>query len=485
MAKMNSLKNFNIYELQQMHNLSVRSINGCVDAGLVTLYAIINYYFKHGNFTYLRRCGAKCNNELINICQYYIAKYQLTKDMLIINAADQEFDEFKLYVHNNFNIDSATAEYFRESYKQKSFELFKFILIVLQNALSEKEYYIFLNNYNFFKGYNKLSYQEIGDRFGLTRERARQIYKALPRIIAKIISKLKKCNLPMETYVRAYDDLQNMPNYYHIDNAFAERINFREGINITPKLCCFLLSSISDKNYIGIQDIDVNAQCYYAINKTYFDKVKLDKIYTYFENISKKRRPKEIVMSITDLIKSNMNYSTGHEISNNDVLHRFLKDVSSTCFGFVSGDNTITAPRNTLTKLSEHIELILKQNGTPMTLDEIYNKILETTNKHPTYESLRSSILNTDDVVAIGKTSTYALKSWSDINTKKIKDIVYEYLSMTPGVPQSIADITDYVTQFRKTNAKNIRTNLKLDKTGRFIFERGNYIKIAVDKNDK
>ena len=120
-----------------------------------------------------------------------------------------------------------------------------------------------------------------------------------------------------------------------------------------------------------------------------------------------------------------------------------------------------------------------------MTLDEIYNKILETTNKHPTYESLRSSILNTDDVVAIGKTSTYALKSWSDINTKKINDIVYEYLSMTPGVPQSIADITDYVTQFRKTNAKNIRTNLKLDKTGRFIFERGNYIKIAVGENDK
>ena len=114
-----------------MHNLSVRSINGCVDAGLVTLYAIINYYFKHGNFTYLRRCGAKCNNELINICQYYIAKYQLTKDMLKINSADQEYDEFKLYVHNNFNLDSATAENFRESYKQKSFELFKFILIVI------------------------------------------------------------------------------------------------------------------------------------------------------------------------------------------------------------------------------------------------------------------------------------------------------------------------------------------------------------------
>ena len=482
MSTSSSIRNFDIYELDKIHHLSIRVMNTCLNSGLVTLYAILNHYFKHGTFTYLRRCGVKCNNELIELCQYYITKYKVSKGNLSINAADQSFDEFKMFIHTNFGLASSITETYRECYHKKEFHLFSFILTLLDRSVNDKELYIFLHNYGFINGHEKNTYQEIGDTFGLTRERARQIFKSLPKILNKTILRLKKSNLPLDVYIHQYDDKDNYPFYYKIDEAFVNEINERENINITPKFCCYVLSAISDKNFRMIQSIESNYNCYYAINKTFYDKVKLDSIFNYIESYNKDKRRLDINIDITKLIKENLNYSNEY-IVENEVLRRFIIDFSKTCFGLNTIDSDyIVVPRNTLTKISEHITSILRKQGNPMTLQEIHTILSQETDKRPTIESLRSSILNCEDVIAIGKTSTYALKEWDWINTKRIKDIVYDFLKANPDKSLTIAEITEHVCQYRQTNAKNIRTNLRLDNTGRFIFKDDNTITINHDK---
>jgi len=132
--------------------------------------------------------------------------------------------------------------------------------------------------------------------------------------------------------------------------------------------------------------------------------------------------------------------------------------------------------RNTLVKLSEHILSILEDSGRPMKLTEICRELKNRTSRiPPNIESLRSSILSIDEVVAIGKTSTYALKKWQTVKTGTIKQLVKEYLENS-SEPKHIMDLTVYVNQFRSTSDKNILSNLKLDKTNTFVFFRKSYI---------
>jgi hypothetical protein len=53
--------------------LSVRSINICKVAGLISLNRILDFYSKKGSFMTIRNCGAKTDKELIEICKKYLA----------------------------------------------------------------------------------------------------------------------------------------------------------------------------------------------------------------------------------------------------------------------------------------------------------------------------------------------------------------------------------------------------------------------------
>jgi DNA-directed RNA polymerase delta subunit len=76
-------------------------------------------------------------------------------------------------------------------------------------------------------------------------------------------------------------------------------------------------------------------------------------------------------------------------------------------------------------------------------------------------------------VVAIGKTSTYALASWSQVKTGTIKQLAKEFLENHEH-PVHLSDLSKHVNKFRKTHEKNVYSNLKLDRTGTFVFlQRG------------
>jgi len=59
-------------ELIDKEWLSVRSINICKDADLISLNRILDFYAKKGSFMSIRNCGAKTDKELIEICKKYL-----------------------------------------------------------------------------------------------------------------------------------------------------------------------------------------------------------------------------------------------------------------------------------------------------------------------------------------------------------------------------------------------------------------------------
>jgi hypothetical protein len=160
----------------------------------------------------------------------------------------------------------------------------------------------------------------------------------------------------------------------------------------------------------------------------------------------------------------------------NDRLKQIGKRIATEEFGLGYDKTNLLFRRNSLVKLSEHIISILEAVGRPMKLTEICKELKNRSKRiPPNIESLRSSILSIDEVAAIGKTSTYALKDWDTVKTGTIKELVKEFLESS-AEPKHISDIAVYVGKFRKTTDKNILSNLKLDKTNTYIFFKLGYI---------
>lgn len=61
-----------IEEIQSKHKLSKRSYNICLHSNLLDIDTILSHYIQHGGFSKLRNAGRKTDDELREICEFYI-----------------------------------------------------------------------------------------------------------------------------------------------------------------------------------------------------------------------------------------------------------------------------------------------------------------------------------------------------------------------------------------------------------------------------
>lgn len=88
--------------------------------------------------------------------------------------------------------------------------------------------------------------------------------------------------------------------------------------------------------------------------------------------------------------------------------------------------------------------------------------------------------------VPIGRSSTFGLKKWEqELDNFKggtIRSITKELLEKSE-TPKHISEIADHVLRFRPTsNSSNIFQNLRLDKSGTFVFFKNSYIGLNYKK---
>ncbi|MBK7173037.1 MAG: hypothetical protein IPH84_07345 [Bacteroidales bacterium] len=470
MAPLSNLINYHIEELKNINNLSERTKNVCLEGSLDTLYKILYYFLERGTFRDIRNCGLKTDLELIQLSQKYLALSGLTLDDLRMNEPLLGFEDFKLFCYVNFKVPSEVTEQYKEAFISKNFPFFKFMQIIVQYILNERELYIFRNNFGFLANSQKRTLQSIGDHYSITRERVRQIAQKVPEKVAMAVNKIAQRFFNIDKQFNY--DLDLKKEFLVVNDELVKRINAREKLDYTGKFYALILSGTLQRYFISFQDLENNYKNYYLISRKYRDVFSFRAFFTDVESKIESRVENDYTVDAMEYLSKFLLPSQVMNDRLKQICRRMLTEEFNLGFDKVN----ITFHRNTLVKLSEHILSILEDSGRPMKLTEICKELkTRTTRIPPNIESLRSSILSIEEVVAIGKTSTYALKEWQLIKTGTIKQLVKEFLENHDD-PKHINEITVYVNQFRTTSDKNILSNLKLDKTSTFIFFKKSYI---------
>lgn len=470
MAPSTELINYHIEELQQMEGLSQRTKNVCLEGSLDTLNKILYYYMEHNTFRDIRNCGMKTNLELISLSKRYISSHSLTLNHFRLSEPELTFEELKFFCFTHFNIPSAVTHQFKHAYITKDFPLAQYVNTILSYILNERELYIFENNYGFTNTSQRRTLQTIGDQYSITRERVRQIAQKVPEKIFETVKMISDRFVTFEKHFNYHLDLKK--EIIVISNEMANTFNAKESLSFTGKFYNLILAGIFHKYFDYVQDLNKNYENYYLIARKHKQVFNFEAFIADIEEKKSIRRTTEVPYDFMEYL-SRFTYP---EQQINDRLKQICKRIAIDEFDLGFDKTNIVFKRNSLVKLSEHIVYILTNVGRPMKLTEI-SKELKNRSKRipPSIESLRSSILSIDEVIAIGKTSTYALKSWPTINTGTIKSIVKEYLESV-AEPKHISEITVHVCKYRKTTDKNILSNLKLDKTNIFAFFKLGFI---------
>ncbi|MEA3505375.1 MAG: sigma factor-like helix-turn-helix DNA-binding protein [Bacteroidota bacterium] len=431
------------------------------------------FYFKNETFKQVRNCGEKTNNELITMSKKYIEGYNIQPEDLEMDEDNYLFDKLKFYCYVRYGLTSETAEPYRQYFLMRRFPIFKFITDVLRAEFSDREYFIFINNFGYRKDVEKMTLQSVGDMYDITRERVRQIALYVPTKIQEIVTIFNE-----ELYYSAnYFDykIDSSKNFIVMDEMHANKLNRYEYLDYTQKFYTFVFGELFT-NFVPLY-LNDNTQhtIYFLANKRIAKRFDFQGFYDKVYGMVNARVEGDYQVSYEDLIYEFI-LDEGEETYN--IVKSQCDKLISKEFGlYKDKKNNILIKRNTLKKISEYIVEVLDNVGKPMTLVDIHETMKKMKIRVPqNIESLRSSILSIDEVTAIGKTSTYALKGWGEIvKTGTIKDIVYEFLTMRND-PIHIDDITDHVNMYRDTNNKNILSNLKLDRSGTFIFFRKGYV---------
>ncbi len=470
MAPLSKLINYHIEELKRMENLSERTKNVCIEGSLDTLFKILYYFLERNTFRDIRNCGLKTDMELINLSKKYLSLSGLTLEDLRMNEPLLGFEDFKLFCYVNFKVPSKVTETYKDDFISKNFPLFSYVQTMIKYILNDREQYIFNNNYGFLENSQKRTLQAIGDHYNITRERVRQISQKVPDKVFAAISKISQRFVNIDKHFDYGLDLKK--EIIVINQELVDMINAKEGLTYTGKLYSLVFAGIFQRYFISTQSIDNTYDHYYLVSRKYKEVFNFKKFINNIEERNSVRLTNDLQI---DILKYLHKFVYPGQIVN-DRLKQICKRMATEEFGLGYDKTNLIFKRNSLVKLSEHIISILAEYGRPMKLTEIC-KELKTRSKRipPNIESLRSSILSIDEVAAIGKTSTYALKEWDMVKTGTIKELVKEFLESSTE-PKHISDIAVYVNKFRKTTDKNILSNLKLDKTNTYVFFKLGYI---------
>ena len=470
MAPLSNLINYHIEELKTINKLSERTKNVCLEGSLDTLYKILYYFLERGTFRDIRNCGLKTDLELIHLSQKYLAQSGLTLDDLRMNEPLLGFEDFKLFCYVNFKVPSEITESFKDSFISRSFPFFSFMQVVIEHILNERELYIFTNNFGFLADSQKRTLQSIGDHYGITRERVRQIAQKVPEKVSLAVNKIAHRFLNIDKQFNYELDLKK--ELLVVNDELVKKINAKEKLNYTGKFYGLILAGTLQRYYVAFQDIENNYNNYYLVSRKYKEVLNFKSFFADVESRLESRIESDYAIDALEYLGK---FLLPGQLMN-DRLKQICRRMLTEEFNLGFDKVNVIFHRNTLVKLSEHILSILEDSGRPMKLTEICRELKNRTSRiPPNIESLRSSILSIDEVVAIGKTSTYALKKWQTVKTGTIKQLVKEYLENS-SEPKHIMDLTVYVNQFRSTSDKNILSNLKLDKTNTFVFFRKSYI---------
>ncbi len=479
-----------------LSTLTVRALNGLKQQfGDSPWRTIMETLFEPDfDFLDIKNIGEKSAKEL-NGFRDKIATFVKTLALTEENDLSKQYT--KLILRNAFtglseNIDEILVATFDTNDKIKLFTLIhRLVSVGVIFKPAEKE--IFQINYSFTKK-NSKTYDTIAVDMNITKERVRQLKNTLQRQIGdyfEFITTLKVNDI-------ASYDLDHSTPVIIIDHLKAKTINEKENVDFSYVFYSIIFGLLLRSSHAVLGDDEFIANEPYGKKPSKFKNCYLiDK--TIFESFNFSSFVNDIYSKLS--IKIEESYS----IYFDGYLYSFLKQpnlksitvLKNICEQIilhefeviVDGNGFLQFEKNTRQKTYEYALEVLESKSQMMTVYEISKAITE---RHPGLniapESIRASLQREKGIfIFFGRRSTYGLRKWEtdqdNVKGGTIRDIIEEYL-MTKDSPVHISEILVHVLKYRKTNERNVLTNIKMEENKRFVFFAAGFIGIKTKTYD-
>lgn len=311
--------------------------------------------------------------------------------------------------------------------------------------------------------------QELKDRklnakiLGITPERLRQIRKA----------QLKK----LSQYIQWLEQFKDVNSGYKYNRDNISNINSEENTSFNVNFIYWALSIVWPEEYQLYGEIETAFENPYGYEQnlalipthltTVFD---FERLIHHFDELKEGKRADDLTLPVRETVMP---------FFRERIYYELLAEVEKECcllatrvFGFDIRNDSIVIEKNAIRNNTEWVELIIRDFGRPMTIDEIYEELEKRhpgKSKSPT--ALTGAVRTNPNIVPIGRSSTYGLKEWTrgEHRGGTVREFAAEYLLSLPKPIARIEDIGKYVRQYRPYSSdKSIHSNLMMEANGAF-----------------
>lgn len=443
---------------------SVRTKNRLIELGFEDF--VTNYLFgSHDSLLKIQNFGQRSLNEGVDF------KEKLKDEIYrLINLSEDDFIREQLIrekgecVQNDFVYD-----YYNQKHHLPMF------WIIEQQLKSDKsrDIDIFINSYQIFENHKIQDLDDLGKKYGITRERARQVRN-------KIFEKVFYSDEIFFSHIGDWDYckvLFNNANSIWQEDSQIQQLLKQERCDFSAKCVIQILSTIfnnTHKLYGGFEGIEKENfwKNIVLITKELSEVFDFQKLRDDIDNLISEPNDTDYSFDIEEYVSNCLCWKFYSLDKIEDVIS-IVKEILLYEFHLCPDlDGKIIIPANKIKHPSVVVYEILLSNGNPMHIYDIFKefKIIQPEHKYTEPDQLRSYLQKHTAITYINRSSTFTLKEWSHIKTGTIRDAIVEYLS-SKDIPQNDENIAKYVLQhFPQSNITSIRTTMYNDTKKRFSY---------------
>ena len=359
---------------------------------------------------------------------------------------------------------------------------FKLIYLTIYNEkiFTDREKIIIRNCFYFEESKEKRDKYEsclkdLAKKIKLSSERVRQVRGEL---FFRILEYLKISTLFKDVIKEKYH-INYDGDVVFTSRNISKEISETEGYNISHNFFNLVLNAILHKTHtiVGIVRYTLFQHNVYFNNTSLYNVKRelaalfdfnsfIKKVTLRYKTAIKKDEVYNLVKYVEKYFVANVNDDNKQRIYN------IIKQILENDYDIKVENGKIIFKRTSKPTLHELIYQVLKENGRPMNIDEIFEEVKKLRSKI-SKDSIRSTVVTDKDTfVSFNRNSTYAIKEIIDgenIKAGTIRKIAQEYIEQFRK-PVSVDEVVSYVQKYRDASRSSILSNIKLDSSHIFIF---------------
>lgn len=333
----------------------------------------------------------------------------------------------------------------KEALKNKMFALSfnpKQVVKRLFGSLPDRAQDVIAGRFGLNQTGEEMTLEAIGKKYGITRERVRQIENYA-------VSHIRKANT-YEKEKTVFDELKNTISKMGGVVSEDDLLNHLGNDTVTRKYIHFLLVVGDDFNKIK-EDVEFK-------HRWHIDGKLAEKIHEALRKLYTRLGDDEIIPE-SEIVDSFLEYlkDVSDNYKQDEILTRWLS-ISKSIAKNPLGEWGKSKSSNIKTKgVRDYAYLILRRHGSPIHFREVAKLISEVFKKKAHVATTHNELIKDPRFVLVGR-GLYALKEWG-YSTGIVKDVIYEILKKNG--PLSKEEVLEKVMKERYVKANTVIVNLQ------------------------